>query len=232
MAAVSLLSAPQAVAQVELSNALEFGAPFLINKYNQNLYYQQLAAGDRVGISYKPAATQFYPTLDVGLGRTRMPLKQFEHDVAFINYNYLNLMLRGNFVMNVFNENTLFLSLGIGFDKLKQKGPGISGSNAGEMKIAIDSSENITKFFPAVGLGMEYVYGESVGRQIYLSVGVNVRYTIMLDEQNSYYTSVVDAQGNNLNLMGGIVGGAVTADFHIILHYMPGKEVFFWKKKD
>jgi len=100
------------------------------------------------------------------------------------------------------------------------------------MKIDLDSAENVTKFFPAMGVGLEYVYGESVGRNIYLSVGVNVHYTIMLQDENTYYVSVTDAQSKNLQLMGDVEGGAITTDFHITLHYMPGKEVFFWKKKD
>ncbi len=219
-------------AQVELSNSIDMGFPVLLNKYNQNTYYKQISTGLRFGLSYKPNATQFYPTVDFAFGRTRLPLTQFEKNVAFLNCNYLDVMAKGNFVANVFQDNTLFLSLGIGVEKLKQKGPGVSGPSAGSMKIYEDSSTNVTKYFPAIGIGLEYVYGESVGRNIYLSVGVNLRYTILFDEENTYYLSVVDAQSKDLNLKGALVGGIFTPDFHITLHYMPGQEVFFWKKKD
>ena len=104
---LALCSAPAANAQIELSNSIDLGYPVLINKYNQNLFYEQLAVGMRFGVSYKPNATQFYPTLDFSFGRTRLPLKQFENNVVYLNANYLNLMLKGNFVMSAFYTNTL-----------------------------------------------------------------------------------------------------------------------------
>ncbi len=231
-AVISMLVDTTAYAQLEFSNSIDLGFPVLLNKYNQNLYYKQLALGMRFGISYKPNATQFYPTLDFSFGRTRLPLVQFQQNVAALNFNYLNLMLKGNFVMNVFGENTLFLNMGIGFDRLKQKGPAITGKDAGQMKIFEDSAVNVTKIFPCVGVGLEYVYGESVGRPIFLSVGVNVRATLLFDGNNTYYVSGTNAQGNNFYEQGSLTGRVFTPDFHITLHYRPGEEVFFWKKKN
>ena len=218
-------------AQIELSNSIDLGYPLLINSFNENTFYEQLAVGMRFGVSYKPSATQFYPTLDYSFGRTRLPLKQFQSNVAYLNYGYSNLMLKGNFVMNVFYTNTLFLSLGIGFDRLKDKGPGISGHNAGQMFIHEDSSANVDKYFPAIGVGLEYVYGESVGQKVFLSVGGDIHCTIFFPERNNYDVYVRDAQRNDVYLQGAIQGRAFTPSFHITLHYMLGDEIFFWDKK-
>jgi len=230
---VALLTADalRSEAQIEVSNSIDLGYPIAINKYNQNLFYGQVDVGMRLGVSYKPNATQFYPTLDFAFGRTRLPLKQFENNVAYLNYDYDHLTLRGNFVMSVFYTNTLFLSMGIGADRLIEKGTGVSGTDAGRMLAHIDSTQNVDHYFPSISLGMEYVYGESVGQKVYLSVGFNFRYTIFFPERNTYYVYVRDAHANDLYLKGAIDGQALTPDFHITLHYMLGREVFFWQKK-
>ncbi len=219
-------------AQIELSSSINFGFPILINNYNQNLFYGQLAAGMKLGVSYKPNETQFYPTLEFAFGRTRLPIQQFESNVAYLSSNYMNVMAKANFVMNVFGENTLFLGLGIGLDHLNTKAIGVSGTNGGMMRAVIDSTSNINKFAPAVALGLEYVYGESVGKQLYMSVGADVHATLLLQDQNEYAITIHDATNNILNYNSALEGKLITPDFHITLHYMLGKELFVWKGKN
>lgn len=217
-------------AQIELSNNIDFGYPFLINHYNQNLNYDQISAGLRFGISYKPTNTQFFPTLNFGFGSTRLPIKQFGNNVAIGNYNYLSLILSGNFVVNV-GQNTLYMLGGIGFMRFKYRRLGLSGSKAQQMEITLDSTANITKVFPTIGLGFEYVYGASVDRPYYLSMGLSFHYVYLFAGQNDYSFHVDGAQSTTLYLNGALTGHIIYPNLYIALHVLLGNNLIFWHKK-
>ncbi len=230
---LTLLFTNYAQAQIEVSSGIDITYPLLLNQYNSRLNYNQFNAGMHFGISYKPANTQFFPTLDFAVGRTRYPITQFENNDAYINFNYTNLVLNGNFVVAVREYNTLYLIGGIGFSQLNQKGVGISGSNGDAMSINLDSTKNLDKRFPLISLGFEYVYGEKDShRPVYLSFGFKVQYTYLFAERNTYFVSVQDAQRNYLHLQGSLIGRVYTPLFYVSIHYMLGNSIMFWKKKN
>jgi len=227
-----VFSATQANAQIELSNAIEFGYPVLLNKSNSNMFYSQVTGGLRFGLSFKPEGTQFFPTLNFSFGRTRLPMAQFEQNVAVINMNYLSLMLHGNFVIPFENGNTLYVLGGIGFTKLKERGLAISGHDALAMTIHKDSVLYPNKVFPSVGLGFEYVYGSAVNSKVYLSFGFMMQYIYLFTGHNEYYATVVDDQGRDVPVQGNMTGHVFAPTINITLHWLTGNSLIFWKKKD
>jgi len=229
---LACISFTQTKAQVEISNAIEFGYPVLLNKSNSNMFYSQVTGGLRFGLSFKPQETQFFPTLSFSFGRTRLPMAQFEDNVAVINMNYLSLMLHGNFVIPFENGNTLYVLGGIGFTKLKERGLAISGHNALAMSIHLDSTQNVNKVFPALGLGFEYVYGSGANSKIYLSFGFMMQYIYLFAGRNSYYATVVDDQARDVPVHGDLTGHVFAPTINITLHVLTGSSIIFWKKKD
>ncbi len=230
---IILFSSYCGYAQIEATTGIDMSYPLLINKNNNRINYSQISFGLRFGISYKPPQTQFFPTLDFSFGRTRLPLKQFEVNDVDLNFNYLNLMLNGNYVISLGeNDNSLYMIGGIGFADLNQKGLYIAGKNGQAMNASIDSTANINKIFPAIGLGMEYVYGASVNRNLYLSLGLYFQYIYLLPENNSYYVTVRDFQGKYLSLNANLEGHPIIPTFYISIHYLLGKNLIFWHKKN
>lgn len=226
------LAAVPAQAQIEVSSGLDVVYPVLINKYNSKVNYNQQGFGLHLGVSYKPAETQFFPTLNFGLGATRLPLQQFGNYVACEHVNYKSLMLNGNFVGTFRNGNSIYFLGGIGFAVLNPAFPSVSGPGGEAMHISVDSIKNQSKIVPAVGLGVEYVYGDAVNRNLYLSIGLYCQYTLLFPDRNTYSISVIDQQGNHISMQPGLVGNIFFNTAYISLHYLLGNEVIFWKHKD
>lgn len=227
-----LINSLSSTAQIELSSGAELGFPVLLNTNNSKLFYSQITAGIRAGLSYKPENTQFFPTLDLSIGTTRLPLKEFGENVAYSDYTYLNLMLKGNLVLSLRNDNTLYVLAGIGFSDLSHRGLGISGHNGDAMQIHLDSTKNINKVFPAIGLGFEYVYGKSVNSKVYLSLGLHFQYVVLFQQRNTYNFTVKDLAQNYTSYSSNLQGRLIMPYFNISLHYLLGKSLVFWKKKD
>jgi hypothetical protein len=165
------------------------------------------------------------------LGRTKLPLVDFENNVAYMNINYQNLILKGNYVVTFNNTNSLYIIGGIGVSVLKRAGFGISGKNGGAMQIALDSIKYEAKTYPAMSIGLEYVYGNAVNQNVYISMGISAQYIYLLPGRNDYYLSVQDAQHNYLNFNPSFTGRPVIPNFYLRLHYLLGKNAIFWKKK-
>lgn len=228
---IVLLSPALVKAQVEISPGIDMSFPVLLNSNNTNLYYKQLSFGVHLGISYKPTNTQFFPTLNYAIGQTVLPLKQFEKNVSDLAFLYQNVILNGNLVVTFENNNSLYLIGGIGFSYLKPRFPEVSGTNGLAMEVHIDSTKNSNTIFPAMSLGFEYVYGGSVNRNIYLSLGITFQYTILFAQQNTYYETVIDAQQKHVPIVADLSGNLITPNFNITLHYLLGKSIIFWQKK-
>lgn len=225
-----LSSATKAAAQIELSNSIEFSCPFLNNANNSKLIYGQFTAGIRLGISYKPTRTQFFPTLNYSVGRTKLPLQQFNNtNVATIDFNYSNLMLYGNFVFSLYDGNSVYLLGGIGFSRLVHKNLMLSGPGAGSMSIQLDSTKYIDKLFPAVGVGVEYVYGDAVDKNLYISIGFMLLYTYLYPERN-YYSATVNDNNTLIPISANLNGHPITPSINLTLHVLVGKYMIFWKK--
>lgn len=229
---VLLLVTSLCYAQIEVATGADISYPLLTNNSNTKLNYNQVGFGMRFGVSYKPENTQFFPTLNFAFGRTRLPLKQFGDNVATVTLNYLNLMLDGNIVATFNNGNSLYFIGGIGFSSLSRAGFSIAGKNGEASKLYLDSVANVNKVFPAINFGIEYVYGASVNRKLYMSMGLNLQYIILLPGRNTYYADVRDYQGNTTTFNASLTGNAFIPNFYISLHYLLGKEIIFWKKKE
>lgn len=205
-------------AQIELSTGFDLSYPELINSNNTKISYGQISFGVRVGVAYKPEETQFFPILNTSFGRTRLPLKQFGKNVAALNFNYLNVMLNENYVVK-FPKSELFIYGGIGFSYLINKGITVAGAGGETMQASIDSTANVTKTLPAMNIGFEYNYGESTGKDLYLTMGINFQYILLLDGRNTYNISVA-APGNNFyHYQSSLTGDLISPGFYLAIHY-------------
>ena len=205
--------------QIELSSGFDINYPVLINSNNAKINYGQITFGVRVGIAYKPPETQFFPILNISFGRTRLPLKQFDENVAALNFDYLNVMLNENYVMR-FPNSEVFLYGGVGFSYLMRKGITIAGAGGEAMQAAIDSTGNITSVSPAMNIGIEYNYGESAGKPLYLTMGLNFQYILLLPDRNFYSITVDERNGIINNYSANLTGNIISPGFYIAIHYL------------
>jgi len=218
-----LLFSSYCKAQIELSTGFDLSYPVLMNSENKALNYGQITFGVRAGIAYKPAETQFFPILNLSYGRTRLPLQQFGDNVAALNFNYANVMLNENYVA-AFPKSELYIYGGIGFSYLTEKGITVAGSGGEAMQAAIDSTKNISKVSPALNLGFEYNYGESAGKDLYLTIGINFQYIMLLQGRNTYYINIVEQRSKNLTFASNLTGNVITPGFYIAIHYKMHKK--------
>ena len=214
-----LLLVSNCIAQMEVSTGIDVSYPLLINSTNTKWNYGQISFGLRFGIAYKPAETQFFPILTAAFGRTRLPMEQFGKNVAYVNYSYLNVMLNENYIVR-FPGSELFIYGGIGFTDLAKKSIGIAGPSGQTMTASIDSIKYPTNIFPAVNLGFEYNYGESAGKDLYLTMGLNFQYILLLAERNTYYITVHQHYGVSQPYTTGLTGNVISPGFYIAIHYL------------
>ena len=215
-----LFAATNSHAQWEVSSGIDMSYPILLNSNNTVPNYGQISFGLRFGVAYKPEDVQFFPILTTAFGRTRLPLKQYgTGNVAAINFNYINVMLNEYFVVH-FPKSELFIYGGIGFSHLTNKGLVLAGDRAGTMKGTIDSSANVNTMFPAMNLGFEYIWGESTGKDLYLSMGLNFQYILLLDGRNTYYISINDPQNGISHYTASLTGNVISPGFYIAIHYI------------
>jgi hypothetical protein len=217
--ALLLLVASYSYGQIELSSGIDLSYPELLNSNNTKLNYGQITFGLKAGIAYKPEDVQFFPILNLSFGRTRLPLKQINANVAALNFNYTNVMLNENYVVHA-HSNEIFIYGGIGFSYLVSKGLNIAGPGGETMKQSIDSTANITKAFPAMNIGFDYVYGDAVGKDLYLSMGVNFQFILLANSQNTYYFSVNDPKTGLSHYTADLTGVVLQPGFYIAMHYL------------
>jgi hypothetical protein len=229
--AALLLVCGKASAQIELAAGIDLVYPILVNKYNEKISYQQFGGGGHLGISYKPELTQFFPTLNMGLGATKLPVSQFGDNVVVANISYWSTMLNGNIVATLRNDNTIYFLTGIGFSRINQRFISVAGPRGDAMKVQLDSLKNESKYFPAAGLGIEYVYGNSVNTSLYISMGLYCQYILLFQGRNEYFTSVRDLQGNDHHMASALTGGIFFPSAYLSLHYLLGDNIIFWKHK-
>ena len=204
--------------QIELSTGIDLNYPLLINSNNTKLNYGQISFGMRFGVAYKPPETQFFPILNVSFGRTRLPLKQFGTNVAALNFNYLNVMLNENYIVR-FTNSELFIYGGVGFSYLIKKGITIAGTGGETMQATIDSTANLSNAFPAMNIGFEYNYGESAGKPLYITMGLNFQYILLLKDRNSYFITI-DQKGGATDYRADLSGNLVSPGFYLAIHYL------------
>jgi hypothetical protein len=206
-------------AQIELSSGIDLSYPLLLNSHNSKIDYGQVSFGLQFGIAYKPENTQFFPILKPSFGHTRFPLQQFGKNVAALNFDYLNLMLNENYIVR-FPRSEVFIYGGIGFSYLNRKGLKITGNGGESMKATLDSTANINKVFPAINIGFEYNYGESAGKDLYLTMGLNFQYILLLNDRNTYYITIKEPGGTVLPFTTNFTGNLISPGFYIAIHYM------------
>ena len=213
-----LLCASDCMAQLELSTGLDLNYPILLNSNNSMLNYGQITFGIRAGVAYKPENTQFFPILNLSFGRTRLPLKQIGEDVAALNFDYLNVMLNENYVAH-FTNSELYIYGGVGFSYLIRKGITVAGKDGETMHASIDSTANISSVFPAINIGFEYNYGESAGKPLYITMGINFQYILLLADRNTYKFGIDQRTGLNY-YTANLTGNMISPGFYLSLHYL------------
>jgi len=206
--------------QYEVSSGFDLSYPELINHYNTKMNYGQISFGAKVGIAYKPPETQFFPILNFSFGRTRLPLLQFnDADVAALNFNYINVMINENYIVR-FPQSEVFIYGGIGFSNLTRKSISLAGSGTGGMQATVDSTNYITTAFPAINLGFEYNYGQSAGKDLYLTMGLNFQYILLLADRDIYHITIRETYNNFVPYTANLSGNLITPSFYIALHYL------------
>jgi hypothetical protein len=219
-AALLLTAAFDCYGQIELSSGIDLSYPQLLNTNNTKLSYGQITFGLRFGIAYKPEDIQFFPLFTTAFGRTRLPLKQFGQDVAALNFNYINVMINENYVVHAASGNQVYIYGGIGFTHLANRGLTIAGPGGETMKESIDSTANITTYFPAMNIGFDYVYGEATGKDLYLSMGINFQYILLENGQNTYNITVNDPKTGITHYKTDLTGNVLQPGFYIAAHYL------------
>ena len=127
-------------------------------------------------------------------------------------------MLNENFIVT-FPKSQLFIYGGVGFSYFVNKGITVGGSGGETMQAFIDSSRDIVKAFPAMNIGFEYNYGEATGKDLYLTMGLNFQYVLLLAGQNNYFIHVAEP-GNVVNYYhSSLTGNAIIPGFYIAIHY-------------
>ncbi len=205
--------------QFEVSSGIDLSYPLLTNKYNKILNYGQLSFGLRAGIAYKPPETQFFPILNLSIGRCRLPLLQINKNVAAINFDYINVMLNENFIVH-FPKSEVFIYGGIGFTNLKRKNIVFTGPGYSQLEATVDSVKDVTNLFPAMNIGFEYNYGESAGKDLYITMGINFQYIMLLAERNNYYLTVKQSAFNYAPYNAGFSGDVIAPSFYLAIHYL------------
>jgi hypothetical protein len=214
-----LLSAAWCRGQFEVSSGFDLSYPLLVNRSNAMLNYGQISFGVRAGLAYKPPETQFFPILNVSFGRTRLPLLQTGKNVTALNFNYLNVMINENYILN-FPNSEVFIYGGIGFSDLMRQSIVIAGPGSGLMKAQIDSTAYVTNVFPAMNIGFEYNYGQSAGKDLYLTMGLNFQYIMLLADRNDYYITIRQSAYTFTKYTASLTGNLVTPSFYIAIHYL------------
>ncbi len=214
-----LLSPYHSYAQIEVSTGIDVHYPLLFNTNNTKIDYGQFSFGMKFGVAYKPPETQFFPILNLTIGRTRLPLLDIGNNVAALNFNYLDVMLNENYIIRL-PKSQVFIYGGIGFSNLNQKGLKIMGSGGEMMVSAIDSMKNINHAFPAVNLGFEINSGVSADKELYLTMGLNFQYILLLSERNTYYITIKDQNGVKNHYNPSLTGNVISPGFYIAIHYM------------
>lgn len=217
---VFLLGSFCGYSQIEVSTGIDVNYPILINENNARVNYGQFGFGVRAGVAYKPEETQFFPILNLSFGRTRLPLKQLGKNVAVLNFNYLNAMLNENYVVRL-PRSEVYIYGGVGLTYYMRKGINVAGDGGENMKVGIDSELNVSKVFPAMNIGLEYNYGESAGKPLYLTMGVSLQYSLLLKDRNTYFFTVNDKSGLN-HYHADLSGNVFTPGFYIAIHYLVG----------
>lgn len=222
-----------AIAQIEIANAIDIGYPQMTNGNNLKNTYGQIASGLRFGVSYKSQDVHFFPTLYYSLGLERLPVKQINNNAVALDLGYQNLLINMNIIFPQGERgNEIYLIGGLGGVKLHPKDLYVGGPGGQTMRVTQDSTKNIQQYFPALEIGLEYVYGAATNPNVYISMGVNLEYIYLLPNQNAYYTTVTDNKGNNTSVNGALTGNAVIPTFSLCLHYLLNKNLMFWRKKD
>ena len=214
-----LFLSSMAYGQIELSSGIDINYPLLLNSNNTKINYGQITFGFNIGVAYKPPETQFFPVLKSGFGRTRVPLKQFGGNVAVLNCDYINEMLNENLVLR-FTNSQLFIYGGIGFTYLKNRGLKIAGTGGETMESSIDSTANINKVFPAMNVGFEYNSGVSVDKELYLTMGMNFQYILLLQDRNTYFITVNQQGGISNSYKASLTGYIISPGVYIAIHYL------------
>lgn len=178
----------------------------------------QFSAGLRAGLAWNPEDILFYPSLNLSYGRARLPLQEAGKSVAAINFNYLAAMLNENYVVTL-SRSQLLLYAGIGGAYLNKKSVGPPGTTRHEGEIAIDSTQRVSKLFPEMNIGLEYSRGELAGKNLYLAVGLNLRYTFLSPGRNAYFLRQA-GQGNTFYYyQSSLTGNLITPNVYVSLHY-------------
>ena len=98
---------------------------------------------------------------------------------------------------------------------MSSTGPGYSNLEA-----TIDSVKDVTNLFPAMNIGLEYNYGESAGKDLYITMGLNFQYIMLLADRNNYYLSVRQSSINNVPYSASFSGDVIAPSFYLAIHYL------------
>jgi hypothetical protein len=204
------------MAQFELSGGLELGMPEVVTSNNNFITPGQISSGLRAGVTYRPEEVEFFPSLQLSYGNVRLPLQEHGNNVAALNFRYLNLMVNEHYALQVAGGQFLICG-GIGLSYLGSNGVAPSGVQT--IQTTIDSTANISKVFPAMNIGAEYHIGETEDRPLYFAVGVNVQYTMLFRNSNTYCVTVAEPGNKFYSYKSNLSGSLLSPVFYVAVHY-------------
>ena len=203
--------------QINVSAGPTLAYPELITNH-KILNSGQISAGLRVAAAWQKEDLVLFPGIEASYGGVRLPLQSSGNNVAALNMRYASLMINEYFTPD--NMNRLLLYGGIGGTYMRSKGAAPSGNETRET--TIDSTANITHFFPAINLGVEYT-AYTTGNWSVIA-GLCLKYTALLAGQNTYYITVSKPGNKIYDYTSSLTGNLVTPGLYLSVHYKIGGE--------
>ena len=212
-------------AQIDLSAGLHLGYPQMITGNSTMINAGEISSGLNAGIAYKPGELQFYPGLNFSYGNMWLPLQQAGVGIADLRFHTCNVMLRENFEVTL-PRSQLVLHGGIGLSTLTEKGIPISDRNSNTMHASIDSTGNLSKVFPAMKIGAEYHHGESPGQAVYVVIGFDLQYLLLLPGRNDYFLTVSEPNAS-FHYQTSLTGNMICPEIYVAVHYKVRRKKVF-----
>ena len=202
-------------AQIEIASGGGLGYPEVLAR-SKILNSGQLSFGGHVEVSYEPEDLQFFPGLAIGYDRVRLPLQESGNNIAALNVNQFRAVVSEHFIPDISNGRHWLISGGIGLCYCMATGTAPSGNQIRET--TIDSTANIRKLFPEMNLGVAWCFGGQTDKDFYVTLELNIQYTLLLSGYNTYYVTVEEQSNNIYHYQSGLSGNLVTPWLSVVLH--------------
>ncbi|XZF16588.1 hypothetical protein ACTHGU_10645 [Chitinophagaceae bacterium MMS25-I14] len=211
------------MARFEFSGGPLLTYPVIITSAGTMLNSGHLGAGIRFGVDYNPDRGRFFPSLRLSYGQNRLPLQTDGVNQGALNFSVYSLMLNGAYAGALHERQLVFYS-GLGVFNLNRRKTAPSGTE--NTIVSVDSSANITHFFPAADAGIEY-RGITAGKRFYLTAGMCVNYVWLPDGFNTYNLEI-SHDNKIVSTPANFSGHLLIPTIYLAVTYKPKKQKNNW----